>query len=127
LLKGTLGWKESLFSSFHTFTNWQTKKDDPLFYGARIHFSPSFIHRSGILKKMTIEALEQGQPKAIKLNPEDRNKLVDIGKAVLGSLMRETDRISDAGNRSDNIRASAGNRIFRHGQRRWNRIVLHGS
>lgn len=97
LLKGTLGWKESLFSSFHTFTNWQTKKDDPLFYGARIHFSPSFIHRSGILKKMTIgEALEQGQPKAIKLNPEDRNKLVDIGKAVLGSLMRETDPITYA-------------------------------
>lgn len=100
-LPGPAALREHLFEQFESTTLWRTTVDDPVHGRARASMGPIHVHDDGLRRTTTLDAvLRDAPPRQVRLTRAQQRALCDVAKATLCGMLRETDPVTHADERS---------------------------
>ncbi len=96
-MNGSISYRENLLLNFELYTQFSLDAHLLGLSLGRLPQATIHLHQNGIKKKVSIkEVMDLGKPQPIKLKPEEQEKLVQLARGSMASLLRETDTFTYA-------------------------------
>lgn len=96
-MNGSISYRENLLLNFELYTQFSLDVHLLGLSLGRLPQATIHLHRTGIKKKVSIhEVMELGKPQQIKLKLKEQEKLVQLARGSMASLLRETDTFTYA-------------------------------
>ncbi len=91
-MPGTTAEQEDAFARFELQSSWRTRPEDPSITTGRAPRRSVFVHHAPLLKHVDLrQRFTEPPPRRIRISMEERTELVELSRAVLAQLDRETD------------------------------------